>query len=165
VSNYIHPTMFDVPAYVLTTGVKVEPRMGDPSQKGVTLASGTTYVFPLGGESAPLESVHILWDASIVVTWTVEDSNMPPAEGSQVDVSNFDSQAGNWIQENPTTGYIAVGPPTTGTTVTNLTIAVAGGTSTGAIIHFGNFGSRRLRLKATVGGTGGNVRVLPHGKA
>jgi hypothetical protein len=166
--NYSHTTGLDLPAVVLTTGVVVSPRTGDPATKGVTLASGTTYVFALGGESSPLESIHIVWDAAIIVTFTIEDSNMPSGlggPGGPADVSNFDSVAGNWIQENPTTGYVAVGPPSTGVTVTNLTIAVAGGTATGAIVHMGNFGSRRSRLKATVGGTGGVVRVLPHGKA
>jgi hypothetical protein len=163
--NYAHPTGQELPALVLTTGVVVSPRIGDPAQKGVTLASGTTYVFALGGESAPLESIHIVWDAAIVVVFTVEDSNMPSGlggPGGAADISNFDSSAGGWVQENPTSAYIAI---SAGASATNLTITTAGTTAGGAIVHLGNFGTRRSRLKATVGGTGGVVRVMPHGKA
>jgi len=163
--NYSHPTGLELPAFILTSGTKVEPRIGDPAQKGVTLASGTTYVFALGGESAPLESIHIVWDAAIVVVLTIEDSNMPSGlggPGGVADVSNFDSGAGNWIQENPTTAYVAI---SAGATATNLTVTTAGTTAGGAMIHLGNFGSRRSRLKAVVGGTGGVIRVMPHGKA
>jgi len=162
--NYAHPLNIDVPALVLTTGVKVEPRVGDPATKGVTLASGTTYVFPVGGESAPLNSVHLLWDASIIVTWTIETTNMPSAQGSQVDVSPFDSTAGNWMQENPSGTYVS-GSGAGGMTATNLTLVVAGGTAGGSTIHVGNFGTRRMRVKAVVAGTGGVVRVLCWGKA
>ena len=162
--NYAHPTRYNLPAYVLTTGVKVESREGDPTTVGVTLASGTTYVFPLGGESAPLEMIHIVWDAAIIVTFTVETTGLGKNWGSQVDVSDFDSVAGNWMQENPTTVYVS-GSGAGGMTATNLSLAVAGGTRGGSTIHMGNFGAPRSRIKAVVAGTGGVVRVAVHGKA
>lgn len=163
--NYARPTGQESLIYVLTTGVQVQPRIGDPATKGATLASGTTYVIPLGGESAPLESIHIIWDAAIVVVITFEDSNMPSAlggPGGLADVSNFDSTAGNWIQENPTSAVVSISG---GASATNLTITTAGTTAGGAMIHIGNFGARRSRLKLAVGGTGGVIRVMLHGKA
>lgn len=164
-SQYARPNGFDAPAYVLTTGVKLEPRWGDPATKGVTLASGTTYVFPVGGESGPLASIHLIWDAAIIVVWTFETCNAGSSFGSadKVDVSEFDSVVGNWVQENPSTAYIATAVAG-GVVVANMTLTVAGGTQNGATVHVGNFGTRRMRVKAVVGGTGGVVRVLPHGK-
>jgi hypothetical protein len=148
--------------------------LGLPATYGVTLASGTTYYFPVGAPKspvpaeAPLVAIHIRGDAAIIATITVEDSVFPagssPVDGrGNPDVTDFDGTAGNWIPENPSTAI--VGTSGTGWVATAATVAVAGGTAGGAIFHVGNLGSRRLRLKVVVGGTGGKVRVGVHGKA
>lgn len=120
-----------------------------------TLASSATYYYPVGGESSPLNSVWIKWDATLNAVFTVEDTN-----ARSEDVSSYDATAGNWIQENPTTAYVGV----TGGTVSSLTITAASATAGGAMIHLGNTGARRTRLKAVVT-TGGVVAVGCHGKA
>lgn len=130
-------------------------------KQGYTLLSGTTYYYPLGGNSAPLESCHVQWDASIIITAiTIEDTNFD-------DVTNYSATSGEWISENPSTAYISTtshNASTGGATVTASTIAVAGGTAGGCMYHLGNTGAKRTRLSVVVGGTGGVLRVATHGK-
>lgn len=129
-----------------------------------TLASGTTYYYPLGNTEkfasevrrANLEFVHVRWDSAAILTITFEDTGWTRSQ-----VSDYDATAGLWVQENPTTAYVAA---STGT-VTNLSVAVAGGTAGGCTFHLGNFGAPRCRIKIVVGGTGGSVGVAQHGKA
>jgi hypothetical protein len=123
------------------------------------LASGQTYYYPLGDDASPLASVHIKWDANVIVTFTIETCNFPIG-----DVANASTTAGEWMQENPTTAY-ASGSGSGGLTVTNLSLAVAGGSAGGSTVHIGNLGTRRARLKAVVGGTGGVVQVAGYAKA
>lgn len=107
-----------------------------------------------------LQSVHILTGALIAGTFTIETSNFPQT-GPAGAVTSWDETSGNWVKENPTTAYVAtVG---TGWTVTNLTLAKTAGVG-GAMIHLGNLGSRRCRVKAAIT-TGGTVRVVAHGKS
>lgn len=125
---------------------------------GFTLASGTTYFYPIGGQSAEVSAVHVQWDAAIILTSvTVEDSNFPES-----DVAHHSVAAGDWIDEDPTTAF--VGTVGAGVTVTNGVVAVAGGQQGGAMFHVADTGSRRTRLKVVVAGTGGNVRVAAWGK-
>lgn len=119
------------------------------------LSGSTTYYYAIGGESSPLNSVQVKWDTTLNAVITVEDTNTLTA-----DVSLFDATAGNWIQENPTTAYVGV----TGGAVANLTVTVALTTAGGCMIHLGNTGARRTRLKVVVT-TGGTVSVSCHGKA
>lgn len=120
-----------------------------------TLASSATYYYPVGGESSPLNSVWIKWDNVLNAVFTVEDTN-----ARSEDVTSYDATAGNWIQENPSTAYVGV----TGGAVSSLTITVALTTAGGCLIHLGNTGARRTRLKVVVT-TGGVVAVGCHGKA
>lgn len=126
----------------------------------LTLASGTTYFFPIGGADASVVSVHLQWDAAIAITSaTIEDCNFP--EGS-ADVDWWDDAAGEWIDEDPTTAF--VGTDGAGATVTNGVLAVVAGSVGGAMWHVADTGARRTRLKVVVGATGGEVRVHPWGK-
>jgi hypothetical protein len=146
---------------------------GAPSTWGVTLASGTTYLFPIGSQrsAVPAEasyaSTHFRWDAAIIVTLTLETCNFTatrsPDMRGDVDVSDFDTTAGNWMQENPSGAYVS-GSGAGGLTVTNLTLVVAGGTAGGSTINLGNLAMRRARWKAVVGGTGGKIRCAIWGK-
>lgn len=150
-------------------------RDGLASTYGVTLASGTTYYFPLGAQHAPvpaevgLNCIGMRWDAAIVITtFTFEDTVWPLTVTPQdprgaIDVSDFDAVLGNWMPENPPGAYIS-GSGTGGLTATLLSGTVAGGTVGGTTIHLGNFGAKRGRIKVIVGGTGGKVRLGVHGK-
>ncbi|HVJ21172.1 MAG TPA: hypothetical protein VM686_37430 [Polyangiaceae bacterium] len=124
-----------------------------------TLASGTTYCFPLGGVGAPTQSVQLEGDASIIITSaTIEESNLGESEAS-----DYGTATGTWIKDNGTAGVTsAVG---TGWTATARTIAVVGGNVGGAMWQLPDRGAARLRLVVVVGGTGGVVRVSAHGKA
>lgn len=122
-----------------------------------TVANGsTTYVGCGGGDASLVECVHLQADAAFVGTITFEDSNFPDVAVGAA------GAAGDWIQENPTTGtYVAV--EGAGWSVVGLTITVAGGAAGGAMVHLGNIGSRRLRAVWTAT-TGGRIRQRSHGK-
>ena len=124
-----------------------------------------TYLFPLSVPEADLHSVHIQTDAAIAGTFTIESSNMPRTKddmGQTADITDWDtSTVGAWVKEDPTGAYVAsVG---TGWTWTLLTGVKTAGTG-GSMIHLGNMGSKRMRLKAVVT-TGGKVRVNGHAKS
>lgn len=122
------------------------------------LANGTTYYFPVGGAGVLINSIHILWDAAIIITSiTIEDSNITDISGTTV------GAAGEWITENPTTGtYVAT--EGAGVTVTGSSVAVAGGAAGGCIYHLGNMATRRVRVAVVVAGTGGKLQIFPHGR-
>ena len=133
----------------------------------VALVATDDYLFALGVADQPLESVHIQTDAAIAGTFTIETSNLarnddavavPPADT----VTDWiDTEVGAWVKEDPSTAYVAtVG---TGWSVTNLTLTKTAGTG-GAMIHLGNLGARRVRLKAAIT-TSGSVRIAVHGKS
>lgn len=151
----------DVDGLLLTTGTRAKP-----DENGFVPITIATWVFPLGGSASPLNSVHIKTDAIVAGTFTIETCNFPAYKGDSgaapADVPDFDATVGNWIKEDPTTAYVGT-TAGTGWTVTNLTLvktAAAGG----AIIHLGNLGSRRVRLKAVIT-TAGGVRVSRWAKA
>lgn len=152
---------------IRTSDGAVTPAVHGAPTRGCTLVTGTTYVFPLDVNGAPLESVHLKWDVAVIVTFTIETSNFPKSErnisNGPVDVTDHSAVAGEWMQENPTTAYVS-GSGVGGMTATNLTLVVAGGTAGGSTIHLGNLGTRRCRVKAVVGGTGGVVRCGINGK-
>lgn len=118
-----------------------------------------TSFYGVGGDASLVQHIHLKWDATLVATITFESNEFP--EVSITDPSTG-ATAGNWIQENPTTAYIAVSPAGAGTIV-NATITVPGGTAGGASINIGNWGGARLRVKvvATVAGV---LRIRSHGK-
>jgi len=143
----------------------------DPITGQITLTSATTYYVPIGTDSAlvpsmvALVALHLTWSAAIVLTATLETCNFPkyrggqPAIGPATDVSDVDTTAGNWLQEFLSSANV---PITGGAVAANaITSTPALG---GAMIHVGNLGSRRMRLKLVVGGTGGTVRVNRRGK-
>jgi len=154
-----------IPANRVMTG-------GSLTVLGCTLASGTTYYFPFGGQRSPvpaetpLVTVQLRWDAAIIMTVTVETTVFPATpQGSDprgpAQVSDFETTAGFWLQQNPSTAYV----PATGGTPTAMTVAVAGGSAGGCEFDMGNLGARRGRIKIVVAGTGGVVRCGVHGKA
>lgn len=143
-----------VEAYVAGTGsiVHPAPNTGPPATHGsVTLVAGTTYYFPIGVEIAPLDSVHFVWDANIVITSArIEDGNLSSERSN-----DWDTTLGAWVPEDPDSAYVAH----TSGAVTNATLAVAGGVAGGAVWHVGNNGTTRQRFAVVVGVTGGVVTV------
>jgi len=138
---------------------------------GCTLASGTTYYFVVGDPDSTYKSVHLTWDAAIIVTFTLWGCDLPLVLGEMggggADTTNNSQAKGAWLQINPTTATVynvSDDGTTGGATVTNATVAVAGGTAGGAIYDLGNVPTKRLRIRATVAGTGGKVRCVTHGK-
>lgn len=140
---------------VSAAGSKIERR----ADGSATLTNGTTYYYELGGEDTEYQSVHIKWDATIVLTSIeVEDSNFP-------DVTGVDATAGNWVKANPATGIWDVFAVGAGATVTASTTAVTGGAAGGVVYNRRHGNTRRSRLKVVVGATGGVLRVAVHGKS
>lgn len=149
---------------ISSTGTLVPYELG----KGYNLPAGTWYVDCTAADSVNI-SVHCAWDANIVITsLNYESSNMPAyasasdpyADGSgAVDVANNTTDAaGLWIPQNPSTAYI----PILGGTVTNATVAVAGGTAGGCSFELTQSDRRgRMRLVVT---TLGYYRQHHHGK-
>jgi hypothetical protein len=131
-------------------GASLDRTNADGSTAGYTLVTGHTYLYELGPAAwdAPFQSFHIKWDATAVLTITVEDSNFP-------DVASWSMTAGDWEKEDVPTAYIAHDG---GATVTSGTVSVPGGTAGGCLIHLCESGAIRTRLKV-VATTGGVVRV------
>lgn len=118
-------------------------------------AVATSY-YGLGGDSAIVQHVHLQWDATLAATITFESTEFD-------DVSLLSTVAGEWIQENPTSGvYIAISPGGAGSFV-NMTITIPGGTAGGASVHIGNLGSLWLRAKV-VATVAGFLRIRAGGK-
>lgn len=144
----------------------IQPTKSDASQPALradgsaTLASSSTYYYPLGGEDAEFQSIHLKWDASIILTSVeVEDSNFD-------DASLVSSTAGDWVKSNPATGIWDVfATATSGATITASSIAVSGGNAGGAFYNRRHACGKRSRLKVVVAGTGGVLRVAVHGKS
>lgn len=173
--NRMQSDNVDAVTAVTGTIVTANRTSGSPLTWGVTLASATTYFFPFGAFRAPIPAEgpyaasHFRWDANIIVTLTLETSNfskpMNPGDPRGPDaISDFETTAGFWMQENPTSGVYVSGSGSGGLTATNLTLVVAGGTAGGSTIQLGNLGMRRARWKAVVGGTGGVIRCGIWGK-
>lgn len=116
----------------------------------------TTSYYGLGGDASLVQHIHIKWDAALVATITIESSDFH-------DVALNSTTAGDWVQENPSSGYTAVSPSGAATTATPLVLAIPGVTAGGASMNIGNLGSRRLRAKV-VCTTGGFLRIHTNGK-
>lgn len=132
----------------------------DPTPTGfVTLTVDDHYFELVGARDGEILSVQILTDGVIAGTFTIETSNAP-GDGMPDAITAWDEVVGTWVKENPSSAYVAtVG---TGWTVAALTLTKTAGVGA-AMIHLGNLGSRRCRVKAVIS-TGGTVRIVPHGK-
>lgn len=117
-----------------------------------------TTKYGLGGDASLIQSCHIRWDATFVGTITFWTCDFPPYE-----VLLTDAVAGNWIQQNPVSGYTAISPAGAATAVAPLTIIVPGGTAGGAGPDVGNLGHKRLaaQVACTVAGY---LRIRANGK-
>ena len=123
-----------------------------------TLTSSTTYYVPLTHNYNRLASLHMTWDASIILTSvTLEVSNMPGDYATGVKWTS--STAGDFVALAPATGPQGVVVAGTGASIASGVIAVAGGNVGGGVFNLTDHGMARARLKIVVGGTGGVVKV------
>lgn len=118
-------------------------------------AIGTQYI-GLGGDASMISSIHLQWDATLVTTITIWSSSFP-------EVAVNSTVAGEWIQQNPPTGYTAISPAGAATAATPFVLTIPGGTAGGADIQIGNCGSGRLR-GVSVATVAGQLRIRTHGK-
>lgn len=127
----------------------------------VTLIAAT-YLFVFSEPEAVRHSIHIITDAAIAGTFTIEVNNQPATKrnmGQGADVEDWrDTAAAGWAIFNRTTDYVAVAG--TGFTPTALSLAKTAGIGT-AFVELGPITAKRLRLKAAIT-TGGRVRVNHH---
>lgn len=150
--RYIPPLQTDGTELTAQTGVGI-----------YTLVAGTTYLYIIGGDDAPFQSVQITgYDAGLVITSaTIQDTNH-----QELEVANKSTTVGEWINERPTTAY--VGADGTGWSVgsgaTAGVVAASGAGIGGALWHIAETGSARTRLIVVVGATGGKLRVSCNGK-
>ncbi len=151
-------TPIDVAASVALTPDAIVYLTNESPRGFYTLASGSTYVYEVGGPDAPYISASIAWDASIIITSiTVEDCDWPA-----VDVSPFATSNQDWFDEDPAAAFIAT--KGAGVTNTNGVISVAGGAVGGCRYNIEQTGAMRTRFIVVVGGTGGKLRFASHGK-
>ncbi len=123
-----------------------------------TLAANTTYRFCGGGNGAAFQSYTITgYTAGALATVTVQDTNHGVLE-----VPNGSNVVGEWVNEDPSTGFVAVDG--TGWTQANSIVTVGGTGVGGATFHVGETGAARTALLVVVGGTGGDFRVSYNGK-
>lgn len=125
----------------------------------VTLDVDSHYFEIPQAQVGEFQSIHIITGALIAGTFTIETCNIDTH--ATKGVTSYNEVSGNWINEDPTGAY--VGSTGTGWTWTLLTGVKTAGVG-GAMIHLGNLGSKRCRVKAAIT-TGGTVRVICHGKS
>jgi hypothetical protein len=140
--------------FIRVTGVS---NPADPARSGVMTttngkSSGAVHYVEIGGVDDLVQSIQISWpDATSSATIVLETSNFlvdnttTAAAGSPV--AAYDDTGGfRWTTE---TGVIITGP----------SASAAGST----MVHLGNIGSRRARLKITVAANT-QLYILGHGK-
>lgn len=123
-----------------------------------TLEASSTYYFVASASDVVLEALHQTWANSLVLTSSeIETSNLADADATWAD-----TDVGDWVKEAPTTSYVAI--VGTGITASSLTLSGTASSVGGAMMHLGNLGARRVRVKVVTGGTGGTYRVAGSGK-
>lgn len=140
-----------------------------------TLTAGHTYRYILPSLDTPFASVQLtgIDDALIITSATVQDCNHagsstgPRTAG---DVPDTSLVVGEWINERPTNGYVAVDGTgwSVGSGATACVVAAtgsgAGGAHGGALWHIAETGAARVSLLVVVGAAGGKARVSGAGK-
>lgn len=112
--------------------------------------------YGLGGDASLVHHTHIAWDANLIATITIWSSDFP-------DVLVTSTDAKDWCQEDPPTGYTAISPGGSATAAPPLTLAIAGGTAGCASMNLWMFGARRLKAKV-VATQQGYLRIRANGK-
>lgn len=121
------------------------------------ITAGTFY--GLGGDGSLIHAIQGKWDATFVGVFTFWSCDLPPEE---VAVSSV--VAGDWIQQQPTTGYAAISPTGAATVgASPLILTVPGGTAGGFSVVVGTFANRRWRI-GVVCTVAGQLRIHTSGK-
>lgn len=135
-----------------------------------TLVAGHTYRYILPSLDTPFASVQLTGiDAALVVTSaTVQDCNHAGSTTSRTggDVPDTSLVVGEWINERPTNGYVAVDGTnwSVGSGATACVVSSTGTNVGGALWHIAETGAARVSLLVVVGATGGKARVSAAGK-
>ena len=120
-----------------------------------TLAAGTYFfVLPIGGSA--LADIHLTHDAAIAAVATVETCSHGKSE-----VADNSIVAGEWLDQDPSTAYVAMVGATT--TQASGVVTIVAGNAGGAEWSIEGFAPARGRLKLAVT-TPGEVRVSFCGK-
>jgi hypothetical protein len=136
----------------------------DPSTGFPLTTTKTPYLAITGDPDTKIKSTHCLWDATYAGVITLESSNMPRTVNGNVkpgDVADSSRTVGHWVQENPSTAYVAV--VGSGHSASAATVTAVTGNAGACMYHVGNLGAERLRLNLTCT-TNGSVRIRVHGK-
>lgn len=142
------------------TPTKSDGTNPDEHGRGIyTLTAGATYVYILGGASAPFAHVHLTgYTAGAIITATVQT-----ATHQDLDVTDTNLTVGEWVSETPADGDVQVDG--TGWTSSAAVVSADGTGPGGASWHLSDWPPFRTRIKIVVGGTGGDFRLSWHGKA
>lgn len=124
-----------------------------------TLSASSTYyyILPAGAACFISGTITGYTTGAILTSATIQDTDHP-----ELDVTSTDSTVGNWVSEDPSTGF--VGADGTGWSVTNSVLAVAGTGVGGARFNVAETAASRARIAVVVAGTGGQFRVSARGK-
>lgn len=118
-----------------------------------TLAANTTYYYPLPVGGSAMYDVHLQHDAAIAITSaTIETTSMGKSE-----VSDISSVAGAWVDQDPSTAFVALVGATT--TASSGVVAVVAGNVGAANWQVSDSPPARARLKVVVGASGGEARL------
>lgn len=122
----------------------------------------TTSWYGAGGDASLVQSIHIQWDSTLVAVITIWGSNFPAQGKGAVALNSI--VAGEWVQQNPPSGYTAISPVGAGTVGANpLVLTIPGGTAGGALMDLSGSGDKQLRVQV-VCTTPGFLRIRPNGK-
>lgn len=115
-----------------------------------------------GGDASLVQSIHLQWDATLAAVITIWGSNFPETGVGAVALDSV--VAGDWVQQNPPSGYTAISPVGAATVGANpLVITVPGGVAGGALLDLSGSGDKRLRVQV-VCTVAGQLRIRPNGK-
>lgn len=134
--------------------------IAQPSARKRGAQAIATNYYGVGGDSAMIHHVHLIWDTNFAGVFTFETS----------DVTDLDpgvaGTAGQWIPEASFSasgvvgGTVASNPATPGTPAS---VTVVAGNPGGASLNFTYNGARIMRVKC-VCTTGGQIEIWSHGK-
>lgn len=150
--------------YITPIDSNGDPLTNEGPRGAYTLTAGQTYYYILGGPDATFISGTLTAYASaaaanglIITSATVQDT-----DHDERDVPNKSSTVGEWISEDPSSGF--VGADGTGWSASSGVLAATGAGLGGGRFNIAETAAYRTRVAVVVGGTGGPLRVSGHGK-
>ena len=127
-----------------------------------TLVASRTYRFVLGGAESALQSIHLTGYTSGL---TITTATIQTCDHAELDVTDSDTTAGHWINEDPPSPAFVAFDGTGWAAGATPSVITAGGTGVGgARWNLAHNAATRTALTIVVGLTGGVVRVSGHGK-